>query len=482
MSLKFTFNPLTGKFDYIQGVAPLDVESIQFDAAYVTTEAEPIARIFWDTANHCLTVVGENGTRLQIGQEGVFWGVNKTGSTIPNGTPVYISGVQGQRPTIAPCKGDAEATAFCVGVTTQEFLNNAEGYVTYDGLVHDMTTLASFADGDGIWVSKATAGALVNAEPAKPHHSDKIGVVLSNHAVHGILLVKIFRHLSLRELSDVDGAAPTTTGDLVTWNNSSAYWETGTYNVLNLSQYVRTAPTTAAQNTIQPSADVVNLTIKQKSGGTANLTEWKDSAGNTWAYVAKASNFYIKSPSKTQEALTITTSIDFVSGQYGDQNPITKWTTTSGTVLAKMTAARNASGNGDYDIALFDAGGFRAIPSSPTVGAGVQVWKNSTPTSAIFFGNNVAGQTPTDDLYFSTYLSGWGENFHSSNIGNTTGEHLNIPIYSASRKGLVIKAASAQVANLTEWQNSSGTVLSKVEAGGNIVSNTIFHPFLLMGG
>jgi hypothetical protein len=40
------------------------------------------------------------------------------------------------------------------------------------------------------------------------------------------------------------------------------------------------APTTSARNTIQPTADVVPLTIKGKSGQTANLQEWRDSSNN----------------------------------------------------------------------------------------------------------------------------------------------------------------------------------------------------------
>lgn len=43
---------------------------------------------------------------------------------------------------------------------------------------------------------------------------------------------------------------------------------------------VRKAPSTAVQNTIQPTADVVNLTLKGKSAQTANVQEWQDSAGS----------------------------------------------------------------------------------------------------------------------------------------------------------------------------------------------------------
>ena len=40
----------------------------------------------------------------------------------------------------------------------------------------------------------------------------------------------------------------------------------------------------------------------------------------------------------------------------------------------------------------------------------------------------------------------------------------------AANKGLVIQGAASQTANLQEWQDSSGTVLAKVDANGTIQS------------
>lgn len=48
------------------------------------------------------------------------------------------------------------------------------------------------------------------------------------------------------------------------------------------------APATAARNTVQPSADVVPVTIKGKVSQTAALTEWQDSAGSVLASVTAA--------------------------------------------------------------------------------------------------------------------------------------------------------------------------------------------------
>lgn len=46
-------------------------------------------------------------------------------------------------------------------------------------------------------------------------------------------------------------------------------------------------------------------------------------------------------------------------------------------------------------------------------------------------------------------------------------------ISSATSKGIVVKAVASQSANLQEWQNNGGVVLSKVESNGNVVAPNI---------
>ncbi|MEK7152760.1 MAG: hypothetical protein AAB834_02335, partial [Patescibacteria group bacterium] len=56
----------------------------------------------------------------------------------------------------------------------------------------------------------------------------------------------------------------------------------------------------------------------------------------------------------------------------------------------------------------------------------------------------------------------------SVGIGTTEpGAKLDVRTGAAATKGVIVKAAASQTANLTEWQNSSGTVLSSVDATGD---------------
>jgi len=55
-------------------------------------------------------------------------------------------------------------------------------------------------------------------------------------------------------------------------------------------------------------------------------------------------------------------------------------------------------------------------------------------------------------------------------IGNTSpGAKLQIDTVAAATKGLIVKGAASQNANLQEWQNNSGTVLASIESTGRIV-------------
>jgi hypothetical protein len=50
---------------------------------------------------------------------------------------------------------------------------------------------------------------------------------------------------------------------------------------------------------------------------------------------------------------------------------------------------------------------------------------------------------------------------------------VHVSTVSASRVGQIIQGATSQSGNLTEWQNSSGTVLANVTAAGTIKTDTI---------
>jgi hypothetical protein len=57
------------------------------------------------------------------------------------------------------------------------------------------------------------------------------------------------------------------------------------------------------------------------------------------------------------------------------------------------------------------------------------------------------------------------------------GASLNVLATSATTQGAIIRGAASQSANLQEWQNSAGTVLARIDSGGNIKSPNIATTF-----
>jgi hypothetical protein len=115
------------------------------------------------------------------------------------------------------------------------------------------------------------------------------------------------------------------------------------------------------------------------------------------------------------------------------------------------------------------------IKSIPSQSASLQRWENSSGTS-------LASVTATGAGLFSRIALNTGDNLAALGI---------VTLSAGTQIGQVIRGASSQTANLAEWQNSSGTVLSRIDSSGRFVGdgsqltgiNTDPNPqiFLLMG-
>jgi len=288
MPLKF--NPFTGNFDLVSDLSPYtlgassstdnaitrfdgvtgkliqnssvllsdngDVQNIntaQFDTT--PTSATPTeGQLSWNATDGTLDLGMSGGDiNLQIGQEMFAKVRNNTGVTIDNGTPVYYNGSIGNRPTIAKAKADAENTGRFAGLTTQDILDNTDGYITTVGYVRQIKTNYSgsgiwgttWVEGDLLYVSKTDAGVITNVQPSAPHHSDTIGIVgVVGPVGTGSILVSPTKHVTLEGLSDVNGTALTTDGQIPNWHNSSGYFDFDK----NINDYATTSAMATADN------------------------------------------------------------------------------------------------------------------------------------------------------------------------------------------------------------------------------------------
>ena len=145
---------------------------------------------------------------------------NATGSSIPKGSVVYISGANGDNPLIALADADTEATSSkTLGITEAAIANGAQGYVIESGLITNLNTNAATA-GQSVWLSSTAGQFVFGSPPAKPAHSVYLGVVTRANTNNGVILVKVQNGYELNELHDVNAGSPTT-GDVLQWDGTA---------------------------------------------------------------------------------------------------------------------------------------------------------------------------------------------------------------------------------------------------------------------
>lgn len=121
---------------------------------------------------------------------------NETGATIPKGSAVYLAGVSGgtyglpaiRIPLVAPARANALTTMPTIGVTLQDIPSAGQGRVMRFGMLTGVNT-AGLTVGGRLWVSTATAGALVATMPTD--FVQRVGFVVRVGTTDGQILVDL---------------------------------------------------------------------------------------------------------------------------------------------------------------------------------------------------------------------------------------------------------------------------------------------------
>jgi hypothetical protein len=137
------------------------------DHTGITAPSFVEGRMWYDTTAKALAYYNDVASAVvHIGHDLQFKVINNTGSTIPNGSPVYITSTSsGQTyPNVALAKADVAATASVVGLTDGSIASGAVGYVTSSGGIDGVNT-GSFTVGQVLYLSPYSAGQLMNTIP-----------------------------------------------------------------------------------------------------------------------------------------------------------------------------------------------------------------------------------------------------------------------------------------------------------------------------
>lgn len=204
----------------------LNVDHIDFNTTHVS-EGPLEGRMEWNNDDGTLNLGMPGGdVTLQIGQELLMRVRNGSGSVIPNGSVVCISGSSGNRPKVVLASAVSGASHVQCAMATEDLPTSQPGYVTLVGLVRGLNTIA-WSAGTSVYVSDnpLSAGTLTSIPPQAPSHRIWVGVVVNSHGTQGIIYVKPSAAMNLSDLSDVDGTVPSSTNKYFVWNDTTKYWD-----------------------------------------------------------------------------------------------------------------------------------------------------------------------------------------------------------------------------------------------------------------
>jgi hypothetical protein len=152
-----------------------------------------------------------------------FYVKNTTGTTIPKGSAVYVSGATGDNALISLASATSDpSSSKTLGITAEAIANDAFGYVIEAGYLTDIDTSSTTA-GAAAWLGDTPGSIVFVNPPAKPSHAVYLGVVVRVQAINGSILVKVQNGYELNELHDVNAGSPAD-GQALIWQASTSQW------------------------------------------------------------------------------------------------------------------------------------------------------------------------------------------------------------------------------------------------------------------
>ena len=212
-----------------------DLNLLDFDTA--TTSTVGAGQLAWNDTLGTLNLGLKGGNTISnLGQHIHARVVNKT-TPLVNLTKagyevVIVAGATGQRLSVKLAKADNDAnSAGTLGMVAENIAGNQEGFICSVGNLTNINTTGSlqgetWADGDSLYLSPTTFGAITNIKPSAPFHEVRVGYVEYAHAVNGKIYVKIDNGYELDELHNVAINSGTLANkDILQYNSSSLVWE-----------------------------------------------------------------------------------------------------------------------------------------------------------------------------------------------------------------------------------------------------------------
>jgi hypothetical protein len=160
---------------------------------------------------------------------------NNSGATLSKGTVVYITGGQGNLPTISKALATGDSTsAQTYGVVQTDITNMNNGYVVVAGRLIDLDTQA-YSNGTQLYLSSTTAGAWTSTKQYAPDHLVYVGIVVRSHPTQGVVEVKIQNGYEMDELHDVSAQNPNN-NDILQYKTATGLWTKTAGTTTNIAE------------------------------------------------------------------------------------------------------------------------------------------------------------------------------------------------------------------------------------------------------
>jgi hypothetical protein len=166
-----------------------EYDFIGFDTA--AAHSVGVGELAWNSTDGTLDLGLQGGLINRLGQQVVVKARNTSGSLIAKGSVVRVVGVAGGFVGINLAQADSVAnseTAF--GIVAENIADSSNGFVAINGMIHGLNTNA-FTEGDILYLSTTSAGAITNVKPASPNYIVVVGYVAKKSATDGHILLHV---------------------------------------------------------------------------------------------------------------------------------------------------------------------------------------------------------------------------------------------------------------------------------------------------
>lgn len=390
---------------------------------------------------------------------------NQSGSTITKGSVVYFSGASGNLPLLTLAQANSEAASTkTIGLALVDIINNSNGEIIILGTAESLDT-SSFVDGDQLWLSAATAGALTTTKPTQPNHAVFIGIVSRAHPTSGTIELNIQNGYEIEELHNVL-VTSIANGQVLKYESASSLWknvtltksDVGLSNVDNTSDLNKPI-STATQTALNLKYDASNpnsyeTTTQLNTRDTNN----RNRSNHTGTQTASTISDFNEAAQDTSASMITGATHDGVSVSYNDVGNTLAITNTDkgSSAVATHEAASDPHTQYQKESEKASANGYASLDSSTLV-----------PKSQL--GSGTADSTTYlrgDGTWSTISVTGLGEEFE------TVSKNLKSYPYSLTYTSGVLTSIAYTTGSgtITKTLNYTSGVLTSVVLSGSTPS------------